>query len=387
MQIAINTIPLLSQMTGIGNCIYNLSRHLLELDRQNKYLFYYGYFSKKLQSSREPEEDTRELQFSILRRAKPYIKKFPYLSDIIKKSLEDFNRLRTSSKHIEIYYEPNYIPTGIQARRLVTTVHDFSFHHHPEWHPRGRVQYFRKYFYLRIKNSDLITVDSEYIRQEAQDILNFPAERIVVVPMGFENRLFREYSESEVAALRRAKHLPEKFVLFVGSIEPRKNITMLLQAYRDLPETIKQEFKLVLAGFSGWENKNIMTLINKMKKHVFFLGYLNVVELALLYRAATVFAYPSLYEGFGLPPLEAMACGTPVLVSRVTSLPEVCGDAALYCNPLDKADIAAKLQTLLEDEDLRADLVRKGRNRIPRFTWENAARQMIEVFCTVGEKM
>ncbi|MBN1595729.1 glycosyltransferase family 4 protein [candidate division FCPU426 bacterium] len=380
MRIAINAIPLLSKLTGIGNCIYNLSKYLLELDQNNKYFFYYGYFSRKLQSSREPEEDVRELQFTILKKSKPYIKKIPYLGEIIKKGLEDINRLRSQREKIDVYYEPNYIPTGIRAKRLVTTVHDFSFHLYPEWHPGDRINYFRKYFYERIEQSDIITTDSQFIKEQAREILGFSADRVAVVPMGIETSLFKKYAEEEVRALKTRLRLPEHFVLFVGSIEPRKNIGNLLQAYMRLPAYLKREYKLVLVGFSGWKNSAIMDLIRQMKEHVIFLGYLNVIELALIYNAAAVFAYPSLYEGFGLPPLEAMACGTPVMVSKVTSLPEICGEGVFYCDPYQVGDISEKMKIMLEDESLRRRLQAAGKKQALKYTWEGAARQMIRVF-------
>jgi glycosyltransferase involved in cell wall biosynthesis len=127
--------------------------------------------------------------------------------------------------------------------------------------------------------------------------------------------------------------LPENFILFVGSIEPRKNLKRLLQAYTDMDDKIRKEFKLVLIGFKGWENEEIMRLIHKLKSDIFYLGYLPEEELGKLYNLARLSIYPSLYEGFGLPPLEAMACGCPIIVSHTASLPEVCGDAAFYADP------------------------------------------------------
>jgi glycosyltransferase involved in cell wall biosynthesis len=380
MRIAINAIPLLSKMTGIGNCIYNISKHLLDIDKTNDYLFYYGYFSDKLQSSQEPAEEIQEVQFNILKKSKPFIKKVPFLKESIKKAIEEFNKFTSFSKKIDIYYEPNYIPTQIQSKTLITTVHDFSFHYHPEWHPRDRVNYFKKYFYSRIGQSDLITTDSRFIKKEALEVLGFSDDQVHVVPMGYDKVHFHDYPEDVLRAFKQRIKLPEKFVLFVGSIEPRKNIFGLLKAYEMLPDYLKREYKLVLAGFSGWENKAIMDLINSMKEHVVFLGYLNIFELAYTYNLAAAFAYPSLYEGFGLPPLEAMACSTPVLVSNVASLPEVCGKAALYCNPLDEADIARQLQKLLEDATLQKKLRAAGLTQARLFTWDKSAQAMAKVF-------
>jgi glycosyltransferase involved in cell wall biosynthesis len=194
------------------------------------------------------------------------------------------------------------------------------------------------------------------------------------------------YDRETVEAFRSAHNLPEKFILFVGSIEPRKNLERLLTAYLQLPEAIKREYKLVLSGFAGWKNSSIMALIQKAQEHVVFLGYISVRDLALLYNAATIFAYPSLYEGFGLPPIEAMACGTPVLVSNVASLPEVCGEAALYCDPLDVEQISGQMQKLLRDTQLQKSLVTRGHARIQDYSWENSASALKQLFKDVAGK-
>lgn len=384
MHIVINTIPLLSRQTGIGTCIYNISKSLLEIDQANKYTFYYGYFSGQLQKTPHDDPSRVELTFNILRKAKPFIKTIPVLSDLSKWMIEEWNKQISARKNIDVYFEPNYIPVAFKTKKIVTTVHDFSFYHHPEWHPRDRVQYFNKYFYKRIHSSDLIVTDSRFVRDEAREILKIDDARLRVVHIGYDRRLFRPYPAAEVAEFRTRYQLPERFVLFVGSIEPRKNIERLLLAYQSLPPGLKQDYKLVLAGFEGWRNKTIMQLIGQMHEHVIFLGYLTVKELALAYNAAAVFAYPSLYEGFGLPPIEAMACGAPVLVSRAASLPEVCGDAAEYCDPLNVEDIAGKLASLLDRTARRQELASRGRAHVAGYTWENTARKMMEIFAEVS---
>jgi glycosyltransferase involved in cell wall biosynthesis len=384
MHIVINTIPLLSRQTGIGTCIYNISKSLLAIDRVNKYTFYYGYFSNQLQKTPHDDVANVELTFNILQKAKPFIKTFPILSDVSKWMIEEWNKLISARKKIDVYFEPNYIPVAFKTRKIVTTVHDFSFYHHPEWHPRDRIRYFNKYFYKRIHTSDLIVTDSQFVRDEAREILKIGDSRLRVAHIGYDRDLFRPYPDAEVAEFKSKRQLPERFVLFVGSIEPRKNIGRLLRAYQSLPQALRQDFKLVLAGFAGWRNKDIMHLISQMQGQVIFLGYLTVRELALAYNAATVFAYPSLYEGFGLPPIEAMACGTPVLVSRIASLPEVCGEAAEYCDPLDVEDIAGKLEGLLTQESRRQELSARGQVHVTGFTWENTARKMMEIFAEVS---
>jgi glycosyltransferase involved in cell wall biosynthesis len=380
VHIIINAIPLLSTQTGIGNCIFNISRSLLKLDTQNQYTFYYGYYSNRLQSSQEPGNVDNEVQFITLQRFKFMIKLVPFLSELSKAFIEHFNNARSYNMNFDVYYEPNYIPTGIRAKHLITTVHDLSFHHHPEWHPDKRVKYFKHSFYPRVIKSDFITTDSHFIREEVVRTLGVSPDRVRVIYMGYDQTLFKACPAEDVKAFRISRNLPEKFILFVGSVEPRKNLERLLTAYLRLPENLKKEYKLVLSGFAGWKNAAIMDLIHKAHEHVIFLGYLPVHELAWLYNAAAVFAYPSLYEGFGLPPIESMACGTPVLVSNVASLPEVCGDAALYCDPLDVENIGAQLQKLLLDAGLQKNLVEKGRQQIKNYTWDNSAAQLLRLF-------
>jgi glycosyltransferase involved in cell wall biosynthesis len=144
-----------------------------------------------------------------------------------------------------------------------------------------------------------------------------------------------------------------------------------------LPEYIRKDFKLLLVGFKGWGNKQIVELLGKLKGTVDYLGYVNSEELAELYREASCFVYPSLYEGFGLPPLEAMACGCPVVVSNVTSLPEVCGDAAYYVDPYDVESIAEGMYKVLTDEAMRRNLIEKGLERAKLFSWEKAAKSTL----------
>ena len=169
-------------------------------------------------------------------------------------------------------------------------------------------------------------------------------------------------------------------MLFVGSIEPRKNLKSLIGAYLSLDKGIRKDTKLVLAGFKGWENEEIMQLLKKVKSDVVYLGYLSNIELGKLYNLATLFVYPSLYEGFGLPPLEAMACGCPVVVSDTASLPEVCGDAAQYVDPRDVDSIAEGIDKVLSDEAHRRSLIARGIARSKLFSWDKAAKKHLEVF-------
>jgi glycosyltransferase involved in cell wall biosynthesis len=182
---------------------------------------------------------------------------------------------------------------------------------------------------------------------------------------------------------KTAQKIPEKFILFVGSIEPRKNLTNALKAYNSLPEAFKKECKFVLAGFSGWKNAEVMDMIRRERDNIVYLGYLSDLELAYLYNLASVFIYASLYEGFGIPPLEAMACGTPVIVSRSSSLPEVCGDAAYFVDPLAVDSISEGMYKVFSDSSMKETLVRSGIARAQSFSWDLSARSHLALFSEV----
>jgi glycosyltransferase involved in cell wall biosynthesis len=260
------------------------------------------------------------------------------------------------------------------------TVPDFSLARFPEWHTRDKVRYFQKNFWAKIGRADHVIFLSEFIRKEAIDVYGFPSDRLTVIYPGFDREIFKPYPQADLLPLRRQYDLPPKFILYVGSIEPRKNLKNLLRAYRNLNRDLRKDYKLVLAGFKGWENQEIMAVIRELKEDVYYLGYLPDTDLGKLYGLAELFVYPSFYEGFGLPPLEAMACGCPVIVSRAASLPEVCGDAAYYVDPLEPSSIRKGMGRVLTEELLRTALISKGLARVAEFSWEKSARAHLAVF-------
>lgn len=365
MKIITNTIPLLSPLTGVGSYIYNLLMQFRQLRPDYEYEYFYGYYSKEFRCYTEKKN------------------RFYRIKTAVKKSSTDGLNLR-SMKHFlarlnlkkyDLYFEPNFIPLDIRAKKIVTTVYDFSFHLHPEWHPKDRIQYFKDYFFDRVGRSDEIITISNYVEQEAREILKAADTRITAIPLGYDANVF-----NPGPPVAHAPGPGEKYLLFVGSIEPRKNLLSLLKAYSTLPEEVRKEYRLRLVGFKGWENRDVVEMIEKLKDNIDYLGYVPIESLADQYRNAYCFVYPSLYEGFGLPPLEAMACGCPVIVSDVTSLPEVCGDAALYVDPLDIDSIADGMLKMVSDEALREDFRKRGLQRATMFSWEACAREHLKIF-------
>ena len=363
-KIIINTIPLLSSLTGIGRYCYEISKYI-EKNKIYDATFHYGYNSKELILNNSKKE---------VKYIKSIIVSVPFLKRIIIKLIAIYSKAFVRT--YDLYWEPNFIPNRfIKSKKMVTSVHDFSFILHKDFHPKERIKYFEENFFKNIYRSDIIITGSKFSKQEILDRLDFKEENVRVIYHGVRHDVFKKTD-----TIKLDFDLPKKFIFSVGSIEPRKNLIGLLSAYNNLEDEIKQEYKLVIAGFKGWENKEIMQIIEKNKEFITYLGYISDEELAAVYNKASCFVYPSFYEGFGLPPLEAMACGTPVVCSNVSSLPEVGGEAVVYCDPYSVKDIKNKIESVLLDENLQKELSLKGLEQAQKFTWEKSAQEHIKIF-------
>lgn len=371
MKLCVDALMLLAPHTGIGRYVYENSLRLGENNRID-ITYYYGYFSKTL--LREPCQ-------SPLSRIRNFIVKRPWLKRFVR--FLTASAANNATETFDLYWQGNFIPNpGIKASKKVCTIHDFSFEHDPHWHPEERVAYMKRHLHNSAQTCDLILTGSEYTKHEIIERLDVPSEKVRVIYHGVDHEMFRVYEETPLDFA-----LPERFLLFVGSIEPRKNLLLLLQAYSSLKKDFKEDFPLVLIGFKGWENKEVMELIEKESSHIRYLGYLSDRELAFVYNRATIFVFPSLYEGFGLPPLEAMACGTPVIVSNTSSMPEVCGDAAYYVDPKTAANIADGIEKVASDSALQETLRKKGLARAAQFSWERSAKEHGDAFISLTKKL
>ncbi len=363
-KILVDAISLLSSLTGIGRYTYEVSKYLKKSQISDIY-FFYGYNSSKLIKPSSSDG---------IKSIKSIVTKNPLLKKIMRKVLVYFTKM--FSNQYDLYWQPNFIPnSGVKARKIVTSVHDFSFILHKEFHPRERIKYFEDNFFQNIYRSDMIITGSEFSKNEILERTTFIDEQIKVIYHGIDHTLFKQYEKFSLSF-----NLPQKFIFSVGSIEPRKNLLGLLNAYNLLDEDYKKEYSLVLAGFKGWENMEIMSLIEANQQYIEYLGYISDVELAMTYNKASLFLFPSFYEGFGLPVIEAMACGIPVITSNVASLPEVGGDAVVYCDPYSVEDIKQKIELVLSDEALQKQMIRKGLARAKEFSWEKSAQEHIKVF-------
>jgi glycosyltransferase involved in cell wall biosynthesis len=271
----------------------------------------------------------------------------------------------------------------------VVTVLDLSFLRFPEAFKTFNRLYLGLMTRVSVRRASRVIAISESTRQDVIALLGASPDRVHRVYCGVDSA-FRPLPRAEVDAFRRRKSLPERFILNLGTIEPRKNVMRLVEAYASLVTSAPGEMAdvpLVVAGGKGWLADPIYRRVQELGMHdrVRFVGYVPEADKQLWYNAATCFCYPSLYEGFGLPPLEAMACGVPVITADAASLPEVVGDAGLTVPPLDVGALAEALRRVLLDPALRADLAVRGRARALRFSWTEAARQTAQIYALAGE--
>jgi glycosyltransferase involved in cell wall biosynthesis len=285
-------------------------------------------------------------------------------------------------ERLDLLHALAYVTPVVVSCPTVVTVHDLSFVRYPEaFRPFNRL-YLRVMTRRSVFRASRVIADSFSTRDDMVRLWGVPAGRISVVPMGVEGE-FRPVPAAAVETFRRQQGLPQRFVLYLGTLEPRKNVSAAVEAFaRWVQASRDREIWLVVAGAKGWHYESIFARVQALglSDRVLFPGYVPTAELPEWYRAAEIFIYPSLYEGFGLPPLEAMACGTPVITSNTSSLPEVVGDAALLVDPYDVDAIADALARLLEDAELRQRLREAGLARARLFSWERTARETVAAY-------
>ncbi len=284
----------------------------------------------------------------------------------------------------DLVHGPVFVGPLMAHCPVITTIHDLSFIRFPHlFRPANRL-YLAVMTRLSARRAQGLIAVSRHTAKEAADLLDVPRGKISVVYHGVDPE-FRPLPRQEVAAFRTRRGLPKRFVLFVGTLEPRKNLPRLIEAFSQLRA---EDTALVLAGGKGWLYDDLFATVERLslEERVLFPGYIANEELPLWYNAATAFAYPSLYEGFGMPVTEAQACGTPVLTSNTTSLPEAAGDGALMVDPKDTEAIAAGLARILNDHNLRDHLRDRGLSHARSLSWSRTARETVQAYRQAADK-
>jgi glycosyltransferase involved in cell wall biosynthesis len=311
-----------------------------------------------------------------------------------------FSRLPATNRAMRILWEQTALPWSVLStqadllhalafvgplacpRPLVVTVYDLSFLLYPEAFNRLNRWYLSAMTPLSVRKAQRVIAISESTKRDLVRLTHVPAEHIAVVYPGLEPGMARVDDAAALSDFRRRRNLPEHFILFMGTLEPRKNAGALVRAYSLLRRRGIDSHALVLAGSKGWRYESIFAAIEQSgaAQDIILPGYVTRDELPLWYSAADVFSYPSIYEGFGLPVLEAMACGAPVITSNVSSLPEVAGAAGLLVDPNDTDGLADAMARVIQSDDLRAEMRASGMRRAATFTWQRMAHATLEVY-------
>jgi glycosyltransferase involved in cell wall biosynthesis len=295
--------------------------------------------------------------------------------------------LAVRREHLTLFHATHYVLPPLVRCPSVVTIHDCIHLMFPQYLPNRRsLAYARTLISLAAKRATRVMTVSESSKRDILRYVDIPPEKIDVIYNSYDERFGIEPNEEAVARVRERYQLHDRFVLYAGNVKPHKNLERLIEAFHLVRNRGLDQLKLVLIGddISRYSALRRAVHRHQLHKYVRFLGYLPEETLAVMYRLAGVFVFPSLYEGFGLPPLEAMASGTPVVTSNVSSLPEVAGDAAVLVDPYDAHAIADGIHRVLTDERLRDDLRRRGLARAKQFSWESSVRRVREIYGQVA---
>lgn len=382
-KILVDAKPLLSSLTGVGRYAYEISQ-ALDKCKFNPY-FNYGFISQEIILPKR--QDKLHAKDLFRKKTIDFLKKiftfFPVcLKTRARLVLKKINEYKLRKHKFDIYFQPNFIPLDINANFIIVTIHDLAFIRYKEFHPKDRIEFFNKLFMKNIVKANKIITVSNFIKQEIIDTLKIKSEDIEVIYNGYDEKVFYKRDEVSKTNLMNELNLKKEFILFVGSIEPRKNLKTLIKAYNLLDKNLQDKFDLVIVGAKGWENSEIHDLI-KQNSNIKFLGYIDDESLATLYSAATVFVYPSVYEGFGIPPLEAMACGCPVILSDIEVFREIYDSKAIFFDTLSEFDLKLKLTDLLNDKNEQIMLAECGLEFCKQFTWTKSAKAHSDLFLSL----
>jgi glycosyltransferase involved in cell wall biosynthesis len=284
---------------------------------------------------------------------------------------------------VDLFHAPHYVVSPLMPCPYVVTIHDCIHLRFPQYLPnRAALLYAKTVMTVAARRAKRVLTVSNASKQDILSYLGVPASKVEVIYNALDEQLETPPTPEDVARVRERFQLTSPFILYTGNIKPHKNVDRLIEAYSLLRPRGFEHVKLLIIGDEISKYPNLRRLVHRFQlhKHVRFLGFVPDETLAVLYRLASVFVFPSLYEGFGLPPLEAMAAGTPVITSNTSSLPEVVGEAAVLIDPMDSFAIADAMARVLGDEALRTSLVCRGRERVKAFSWKRSVARVREVY-------
>jgi glycosyltransferase involved in cell wall biosynthesis len=392
--------------TGIEEYVLNLLPRLLPLDKKVKYKLFYNAFRKV------------ELDYPWLNLPNVELCEFKIPNRLFFASARYLGQPKIDRflKGIDIYFNPHFFVAPVSSRcRKIITFHDLSFEHHSQLFSYRKIlwQKFLMNTRQEARKADKIMADSFSTKEDLVKIYKIDPTKIEVVYLGASKdfKLFKPACQQgrkdnpQLKKVRKKYNLPRSFILYFGTIEPRKNLILVIKAFEALKEECAKlglkttwkgfertiaskqreplaDLKLVIAGAKGWLYKDIFEKVknSKYKEDIIFTGFIDDKDKPYLYNLANIFVYPSFFEGFGFPPLEAMACGTPTIVSNASSLPEIVGNGAIMIDPYNVDELTFAIRKVLEDKDLQSDLIKKGLKQAKKFNWDKTAKEVLGIF-------
>lgn len=376
MKIYIEASAMMHQRSGIGQYTKRLTEATIKNDKKNRYtaFFFRFYKSRRLLNLPIPPQDN--FSYRMIR----------WLPAVV--YYQTFKRLFTVPIDVmlgrtpDVLIFPNFVIWPVINRRTVVipVIHDLSFIHFSQYSSPQNMHYMKKFVPRTIKRATHIITISENSKRQIIDYYNIDKSKISIVNPAIDHADYYPRTAAEITKIRSKYKLPRQYFLFTGTLEPRKNIQGLLDAYASLDKATQKQYGLVLAGGKGWVDDEIQKRLDDYKSlPIIRTGYVDDEDLPALYSGAFAFVFPSFYEGFGIPPLEAMACGVPVIASNNSSLPEVIGDAGMLLDGTDSNYIANALKKLISDPTLHAQMKKRGLTQASKFSWSKSADDLIEL--------
>lgn len=374
MKIGIDVSPAVGDRTGVGQYSFNLVKELAKIDKENQYTIF-SFFTYIY------NEEFKKFDFN---RDKNFKFKFENLS---REWIDYLWRKLWIPKckfldGLDLFHSTTFCFPDDFSGKIISTIYDVSFKTHPQFHEQANIEHCERGVKQAIEKADKIIVISGHTKKDLIKYYNCPEEKIVITYLGCDER-FRVLDGSEkISAIKKKYKIDKPFIFNVGSIEPRKNISGLMEAYSILENKYKKSFDLVIAGGKGWLNSGIYKKKEELNLagNVKFIGYVDDDDLPYLYNSAELFVYPSFYEGFGLPILEAMACGCPVITSNSASMPEVSGDAAILIDPEKTDMLETAIESVLKNRGKHKSMKEKGLKQAEKFSWTKCAQETLRVY-------
>ncbi len=377
MRIGIDVRPMVSEGTGVGSYALNLIKNIASLDSNNNYTLFSNSFKDRI--------SLESLHLPLNFKLKDY-----WVPNRILRGLWNYISyppIESFVGDVDIFHSPHSIPIPVRKAKLIVTIHDLYFLKYPDMVGRDVIEDHRRLStnYL-IKVRKIITV-SDNSKKDIIELFDVNPEKITVIYEGVDD-IFRVVNEdTSLENVRKKYRLPHEFILFIGTISPRKNPGGLIESISILRKRGLKDISLIMIGPEGFKAGEVLRLIyeRNIEDSVRHIGYVPYEDMPYIYNMASLLVYPSLYEGFGLPPLEAMACGVPVIASNISSIPEILGDAALLVDPYNPGEIADYIEKILNDESLRSSHIEKGLKKAASYSWEDTAKKVLKVYEEIKE--